>query len=86
MKQLLIYLIFTSGHKFCFDRRVSLEPVGYVDSDYARDVALRNSTSGYVFMMAGAALSCSSRLHDVLTLSSTEVEYVSLSTGVKEAV
>lgn len=86
VKRLLRYLIFTSGHKLCLDRLVSLEPVGHVDSDYASDVATRNSTSGYVFMMAGAAVSWCSRLQEVATLSSNEAEYVSLSNGVKEAV
>ena len=31
---------------------------GYTDADYARDMDKRRSTSGYVFMFTGGAMSC----------------------------
>lgn len=50
--------------------------VGYMDSDYARDSYDRKSTSGYVFLMNGAAICWSSRKQDIVTLYSTEAEFV----------
>ena len=50
--------------------------LGYTDSDYARDIDDRKSTSGYVFFLNGAAICWSSRKQGIVTLSSTEVEYV----------
>lgn len=50
--------------------------LGYTDSDYARDIDDRKSTSGYVFLLSGAAICWSSRKQGIVTLSSTEAEYV----------
>ena len=33
-----------------------LKPIGYVDSDYAGDPDTRQSTSGYIFLMAGGVV------------------------------
>jgi hypothetical protein len=39
-----------------------LIPEGYVDADYAGELDTRRSTTGYVFISAGGAISWSSRL------------------------
>lgn len=49
--------------------------LAYTDSDYAGDVDDRKSTSGYVFLLGGGAVSWSSRKQPV-TLSTTEAEFV----------
>jgi hypothetical protein len=48
----------------------------YTDSDYAGDTEDRRSTSGYVFLLSGGAVAWSSRKQPVVTLSTTEAEYV----------
>ncbi|CAI0414884.1 unnamed protein product [Linum tenue] len=50
--------------------------VGYTDSDYAGDLNDRKSTSGYVFFLAGGAVSWASKKQPVVTLSTTEAEFV----------
>jgi hypothetical protein len=50
--------------------------LAYTDSDYARDVDDRKSTSGYVFILSEAAVCWSSKKQAIVTLSSTEAEYV----------
>ncbi|MCO5573090.1 hypothetical protein L7F22_026855 [Adiantum nelumboides] len=60
--------------------------VGYTDLDYAGCVDTRRSTSGYVFLFAGAAVSWRSCLQNCTSSFTTEVEYVAVSTGSKEAV
>jgi hypothetical protein len=58
----------------------------FCDSDWGGDTATRKSTSGYIFCMAGGAISWSSKRQAVVSLSSTESEYVGLSLAAKEAV
>lgn len=55
-----------------------MKPVGYIDSDWAGCVDTRRSTGGYVFFMAGAPVLWSSKRQPIVTLSSTEAEYISL--------
>ncbi|MCO5595029.1 hypothetical protein L7F22_049066 [Adiantum nelumboides] len=56
------------------------------DSDYAGDLDNRRPTSGYVFTMAGGAVSWRSRLQTCVTQSTTEAEYVAASEACKEAI
>lgn len=60
--------------------------VGYVDSDYAGDVDDCKSTSGYVFMLGGGAVSWVSKKQPIVTLSTTEAEFVSAAYGACQAV
>ncbi|CAI7886439.1 unnamed protein product [Closterium sp. NIES-54] len=62
----------------------SLELIGYVDADDAGDKQKRTSTSGYVFVYGGAAVSWSSSRIKCATLSSTESEYVAATNAGKE--
>ncbi|CAI7843280.1 unnamed protein product [Closterium sp. NIES-53] len=56
----------------------------YVDADDAGDKQKRTSTSGYVFVYGGAAVSWSSSRIKCATLSSTESEYVAATNAGKE--
>ena len=49
---------------------------GFTDSDISADVDTSRSTSGYVMMYAGGAVSWQSRLQKTVALSTTEVEYM----------
>ncbi|XP_038892936.1 secreted RxLR effector protein 161-like [Benincasa hispida] len=60
--------------------------VGYVDSDYAIDSDRRRSLTLYVFILFGNTISWKSTLQSVVTLSSTEVEYMALADVTKESV
>lgn len=48
----------------------------YSDSDYASDVEDRKSTSGYVFILSSGAVSWSSKKQPIVTLSTTEAEFI----------
>ncbi|XP_045831624.1 secreted RxLR effector protein 161-like [Trifolium pratense] len=56
-----------------------MELVGWSDSDYAGDLDDRKSTSGYVFMLGSGAISWSSKKQPIVTLYTTEAEYVAAS-------
>ncbi|SGY11633.1 BQ5605_C096g13092 [Microbotryum silenes-dioicae] len=59
---------------------------GYSDSDWGSDIQTSRSTMGYLFKLAGGAISWSSRLQPRVACSSTEAEYLGLSHAAKEAV
>ena len=60
--------------------------IGFSDADWAGDMDNRHSTTGNLFMMSGGAISWLSRKQPVVALSTTEAEYVALSTAAQEAV
>jgi len=61
-------------------------PIGYTDSDFAGDPDDRKSTSGYVFMLAGGAITWRARKQPLVAFSTVEVEYIGASDAAKEAI
>ena len=49
---------------------------GYVDADFADDIDSRKSITRFVFTLSGTAISWASNLQKIVTLSTTEAEYV----------
>jgi hypothetical protein len=52
------------------------ELLAFTDSDYAGDMKDRKSTSGYVFLMGSSVVSWCSKKQPIVTLSTTEAEFV----------
>lgn len=86
VKRALRYLWTTRNHGLLYDGSQGSSLVGYADSDYAGDTGTRKSTSGYIFLMAGAAVSWKSKKQTVVATSSCEAEYVASCLATKEAV
>ncbi|XP_046869130.1 uncharacterized protein LOC124461684, partial [Drosophila willistoni] len=59
---------------------------GFVDADWAGDRIDRKSYTGYVYFLAGGPISWKSEKQRSVALSSTEAEYMALSTACKEAI
>jgi hypothetical protein len=59
---------------------------GFVDADWANELSDRSSTSGYVYNLAGGAISWSSKKQTSIALSSTEAEYIAGAHAAKEVV
>ena len=60
--------------------------VGYSDADWAGDQESRRSTSGNLFILSNGAVSWLSKRQSTVSLSTTEAEYVSLSSAAQEAI
>ena len=54
------------------------ELISYTDSDYAWDLEDRKSTSGYVFMSGGGVISWASKKQLMVSLSTTEAEFIAI--------
>ena len=60
--------------------------IGYADADWAGDSEDRHSTSGNLFLMAEGPISWLGKKQATVALSTSEVEYVSVSAATQEAV
>jgi hypothetical protein len=58
----------------------------YADADWANDPSTRRSTTGYVVMLAGGAVSWKSKLQQTVALSTSEAEYMSACPATQEAI
>ena len=85
VKRVFRYL--KSTMKMCvrYERGHSSQVSGFCDSDYAGDVDTMRSTAGYIFLLAGGAISWSSKRQAIVALSSTEAEYMAATHASKEA-
>ncbi|KAH9688940.1 Integrase catalytic domain-containing protein [Citrus sinensis] len=71
VKRILRYIRGTSDVVLCYGGS-GFTVRGYVDLDFAGDLDKRKSITGYVFTLAGAAVSWVSKLQTVVTLSTIE--------------
>ncbi len=76
IKQIFRYLQGTLQMKLQFDRTPSKEVLGYYDADWGGDLENRSSTTGFVFMIEGGAISWSSKQQPIVALSTMQVEYM----------
>lgn len=84
VKRIMRYVKGTLDRKISYSGKSGI--VGFCDSDYAADVDDRKSTSGYLFMMNGGAISWSSKKQSIIAQSTAEAEFTSLSSATKEAI
>ena len=73
------YIKNTLDYGLTYSRDSDLSPSAFVDADYGGCRDTRRSTSGYVFTMAGGAVTWSSKRQTTVALSTVEAEYVAMS-------
>jgi len=73
------YIKNTMDYGLTYSRDADLTPLAYVDVDYGGCRDTHRSTSGYVFTMAGGAVTWSSKRQATVALSTIEAEYVVMS-------
>ena len=85
VKRVLRYIRGTSDVALCYGGS-EFTVRGYVDSDFVGDLDKRKSTIGYVFTLAGAAVSWISKLQTIMVLSIIEAEYMTATQACKEVI
>lgn len=85
VKRIFRYLRGTANAKLVFSRSASSDLTGYCDADWASDPDERRSCTGYVFTLQGGAISWNCKRQPTVALSTTEAEYMALSSAIQEA-
>lgn len=74
--RIFAYLKETLDYKIEYKSGNEPKLLGFSDADYAGDVETRRSTTGYLFCLANGPITWSSQRQKIVTLSTTEAEYV----------
>ncbi|XP_036345999.1 secreted RxLR effector protein 161-like [Rhagoletis pomonella] len=86
VKRIMRYLKGTKDYKLKYSSNGSPQLHGSSDADWASDIDKRRSCTGYLFKMSNAAINWASKRQPTVALSSTEAEYMAMSSAVQEAV
>ncbi len=86
VKQIFRYLQGTLQMKLQFGATPSKEMLGYCDADWGGDLEDRRSTTRFVFMIGGGAISWSSKREPTIALSTTKAEYMANTQATKKAI
>ena len=86
MKRILRYVKGTLDYCLFYKNGEKSDLIGFTDSDFVGDIDDRKSTSGYVFLFSSAAVSWSSKKQSIVTLLTTEVEYVASTSCISQAI
>jgi hypothetical protein len=82
----LRYLAGTVHLGLLFRKGTDLTLTAYVDSDYATDATDRRSITGYVTRLGEATITAHREKQPIIALSSTEAEYIAVTSVGKEIV
>lgn len=86
-KRILRYLRGTTNFGIMYKKGGKDEKLlAFTDSDYAGDVDDRKSTSGSVFILSSGAVSWMSKKQPIVTLSTTEAEFIAAATCACQAI
>ncbi|XP_039303444.1 secreted RxLR effector protein 161-like [Solenopsis invicta] len=87
VKRIIRYLLNTVDRGVLYESGGSNEEIeGYVDADFAEDLETRRSTTGYVFLLGNGAVTWTAQRQKMVTISTTEAEYVAAAAAAKEAI
>jgi hypothetical protein len=86
-KDVLRYLAATPGMGLQFgggQPAAALSLQGFSDADYGGDLDSRRSTTGFVYLLNGAAISWGCKLQSTVAVSTAEAEYMATASAIKE--
>lgn len=86
LKRVVKYLIGTLKLKLTLGKTESKDSIfGYADANWAEDKTDWKSNSGYIFLVNGGVVSWACRKQTCVALSTTEAEFIALSSACQEA-
>jgi len=85
-KRILRYLKGTTSYGIFYRKGGEKDLFCFTNSDYAGDEEDSKSTSGYVFLLSSGAVSWMSKKKPIVTLSTTEAEFVAAAASTCQAV
>ena len=85
LKHVLGYIKGTLNHGIMYRAGTTLNPVGYVDSNFAGCKNTRRSTEGNIFVVAGGPVSWETKRQDTVALSTVEAEFMAFSRATTQA-
>jgi len=86
MKRIIGYLKHKKKHELTFKKPKKISPILFCDSNYGANSEDRRSISGYIATVGGMITSWSSQTQQIVCLSSTEAEYVAMTSCTQEAI
>jgi hypothetical protein len=86
VKKALRYCQGTKNYMLTYKRSDNLEVIGYSDADFAGCEDSRKSTSGYVFTLAGGAISWKSSKQELTAASTMQAEFIACYEATGQAV
>jgi hypothetical protein len=84
VKQIFYYLRYTSSKGLFYGIKPNVSLIGYSDASWANNEDYR-SISGTAFLLGSSLISWTSKKQDSTALSSTESEYIALTSAVQDA-
>jgi hypothetical protein len=85
-KRILRYVARTTNFGIRYTSSLNFELIGYTDSDFAGSIDDKKNTSRYIFSLRSKAVAWASKKQPIVTLSSTEAEYVATAAAPCQAV
>lgn len=86
VKKVLRYLQGTQHYMLTYKKLDNLEVTGYSDSDFGGCIDIKKSTSGYVFTLAGGAISWKSSKQTITASSAMQAEFIACFEATGQAV
>ena len=86
LKHTLAYIKGTTHYGVTFQAGGNLDPIGYVDSNFAGCRESRQSTEGNIFIVAGGPVSWESKRQETVVLSTVKAEYMAFTRATSQAI
>src|SRR5690606_21441822 len=84
VKRIFRYIRGTTMHGILYGTEKERELVMYSDADFGGDFDTRRSTTGYISVLGGGAVTWCSRRQSLVALSTAEAELISATEATKE--
>ena len=83
---MLRYIAGTTEHGIWYSKVTNFTLTGFTDSDYAGNIDDRKGTSIFLFNLGSGAISWSSMKQEIVSLSTSEAEYIAATSEACQAV